>query len=231
MKWFKKNWLWLAVNIIAMSLLVGILNSFTVDFSGTGAPTITVEQPALPFGDIADIQHAPQRAPVERSPLTFLVKETGEWAIRWLVLALSCTPLYILFGWRKLLAVKKALGLFAFLFALLHLLFFVADQGWLAVFDEFNFILGLMSLLIMLPLALTSTQWSMRAMGKSWKLLHRAVYAAGLLAVLHVALLGEGSALLYGLIVGVGLIARVPQLRKAITSFRRHTFKRSPVPT
>jgi hypothetical protein len=173
MKWFKENWLWLAVNIIAISLLVGILNSFTVDFSGAGAPAISVEQPALPEPEFIrdEGQIDPEnsgRAPLEHSPLMFLVKETGEWAIRWLVLALSCTPLYILFGWRKLLTVKKALGLYAFLFALLHLLFFVADQGWLAVFDEFNFILGLMSLLIMLPLALTSTQWSMRAMGKSW---------------------------------------------------------------
>lgn len=235
MKWFKENSLWLAVNIIAIVLLVGILNSFNIDFTGMGTPAITVEQAAMAEPEFSTVagQIEPEmndRAPQERSPLTFLVKETGEWAIRWLVLSLSCTPLYILFGWRKMLTVKKILGLYAFTFTLLHLLFFLADQGWLAVFDEFNFILGLMSLLIMLPLALTSTQWSMKAMGKSWKLLHRAVYAAGILAVLHAAILGEGSALLYGLIVAVGLVARVPQIRRAVTGFRRYFFRRSPLP-
>ncbi len=50
----------------------------------------------------------------------------------------------------------------------------------------------------MVPLALTSNQWSVKSMGKAWKFLHRATYAAGTLALLHLIFLGEGAAIIYG---------------------------------
>lgn len=234
MKWLKNNWLWLAVNAIAVLLLLGILSSFSLEFTAEGAPTVTIEQPTLPdrefppVGDDLPVEAAPERG--VHSPLDFLVHTTGEWAIRFLVFSLSCTPLYILFHWRKALTVKKALGLYAILFSGLHLLFFLADRGWLALFDEFNFILGLISLVVMVPLALTSNQWSMKALGKAWKLLHRAAYAAGIFALLHLVLLGEGSAIIYGVILMIGFMVRVPQVRKAVTGFRRNILRRSPAP-
>lgn len=233
MTWLKQNWLWLAVNIIAIVVLISLFSMFKVDFSGDGLPQITIEQPVMPdreFTAEAGAPLPPAGDHKEHSALGFMVKQTGEWAIRWLVLSLACTPLYILFNWRSMLTVKKALGLYAFLFAGLHLLFFAADRGWLAVFDEFNFILGLISLAIMLPLALTSNQWSMKGLGQNWKPMHRAAYAAGILAVLHVAVLGEGSALLYGLLLGLGFLVRVPPVRKSVGQFRRRIFRRAPAP-
>ena len=246
MKWLKQNWLWVVVNIIAVLPLVMMLNSFNVDFSAGGLPQITVEQPAFREREF-DRDEAPSTTGVaasdgsaedspeshgsrERSPYGFLVHTTGEWGIRWLVFCLTCTPLYILFGWRSPLGLKKALGLYAFLYAALHFLFFLIDEGWLATFSEFNFILGLLSLLIMLPLALTSTDWAMKKLSKNWKFMHRAAYAAGVLAVLHLAFLGEGSWLLYGVLLTIGFIARVPQVRKSILGLRRRVFKHNPVP-
>lgn len=190
MNWFRKNWLWFGVNILALLPLLAI------------------------FGGSSDYR--------------FLTHITGEWAMRWLVVSLCCTPLYILFNWRTVLSIKKVTGLYAFGYALLHLLVFVLDEGWLATFGEVNLVMGLLSILIMLPLALTSNHWSMQHLGKGWKLLHRAVYAAGVFAVLHVALLGEGSAMLYALILILGFVIRIPPIRRTITHFRQHGFKTSP---
>lgn len=234
MNWLKKYWLWLVINIIILLPLVALLNSFNLDFSDGLIPTVTIEQPDFPRPefeqDTVGAREFDGREPNQRSALSFPIKTTGEWTIRWLVLSLTCTPLYILFGWPKVLSVKKVLGLYAFAYALLHILFFIADKGWLAVFDEFNFVMGLIALLIMIPLALTSNHWSMKSLGKGWKILHRAAYAVGIFALLHLAFLGEGSAILYGLILAIGFAVRIPQVRKTITGFRRNIFHRSPVP-
>lgn len=253
MQWFKKNWLWLVVNIIAVVPLVIMLNSFSFDFSNGLVPTVTIEQAAAPPERIADTDSSALTdsqdittdtevgveseeavdgatfAPRQHSALSGLIHVSGEWAMRMLVLSLSCTPLYILFNWRQVLSLKKATGLYAFMYATLHFLFFAAERGWLAMFDEFNFVMGLLSVLIMLPLAVTSTEWAMKRMGKNWKLLHRAAYAAGVFAVLHVALLGEGSAILYVVLLTIGFALRIPKVRKAISnwwsSHKRHTLK------
>ncbi|MCB0213268.1 MAG: ferric reductase-like transmembrane domain-containing protein [Anaerolineae bacterium] len=249
MQWFKKNWLWLVVNIIAVVPLVIMLNSFSFDFSNGIVPTVTIEQSAAPpenvsSGDslavtdsqdvstdtqVQDSQEVSDGATFEPRPhsaLSGLIHVSGEWAMRLLVLSLSCTPLYILFNWRQVLSLKKATGLYAFMYATLHFLFFAAERGWLAMFNEFNFVMGLISVLIMLPLALTSTEWAMKRMSKNWKLLHRAAYAAGVFAVLHVALLGEGSAILYVVLLTIGFALRIPKVRKAISnwwsSHKRH---------
>ncbi len=235
MNWLRKYWLWLVVNIIVLLPLIGVLSSFNLDFSDGLIPSVTVEQPDFPARpefeqDTMENPDFEGREPKEHSALSFPIKTTGEWAIRWLVLSLTCTPLYILFGWSRVLTVKKVLGLYAFAYALLHTVFFLADRGFLAVFDEFNFVMGLLSLLIMVPLAITSNRWSMKSMGKGWKVLHRAVYAAGIFAVLHLAFLGEGSCLLYAVILALGFAIRIPQVRKTITGFRRTIFHRNPVP-
>ena len=221
-KWLKQNWLWVAVNLLAVLSLISIFNAFSIDFNGLGLPTISLNEMTPP--------DRPELEGRDFSALGFLIHTTGESAIRWLVLSLTCTPLFILFGRRSVLTIKKATGLYAFLFAVLHTLFFVADEGWLAVFDEFNFVMGLLSVLVMLPLALTSTNGLMKRMGKSWTWLHRGAYAAGVFAVLHLAFLGEGSALLYTAILLIGFAVRVPHLRKAITGFRHNRQKRRLAP-
>jgi sulfoxide reductase heme-binding subunit YedZ len=227
MKWFKQNWVWLVVNSVAVLPLIMLMNSFSLEFTENGTPTLTVQNtlPEPRFENVranvaeVGVAEIPDREPP--SPWHFLVKETGEWAIRFLVFSLLCTPLYILFGWRKVLPLRKTLGLYALMYAMLHFIFFALDRGWPATFNEFNFILGLLAVLIMIPLAITSNQWSMRTMGKNWKYLHRLAYVAAVCAVLHVAILGEGSALWYGGLLAIGFILRIPTIRTSITRRRQ----------
>jgi sulfoxide reductase heme-binding subunit YedZ len=216
--YFKKNWLWLLINIIAILPLLGLLGNMGNNLLNQTGTEIEQVSPA------DDSAEPPSHR--ERSLLKQVVHVTGEWAIRFLVICLTLTPLYIVFGWRQGLSIKRSTGLWTFGYTLIHFIAFGLDEGWLATFREFNYLMGLIALLIMLPLAVTSHQWWMKQLNQSWKLLHRMAYAAGLFAVLHVAFLGGGSGIMYGSIVGIGLIVRVPQLRKLVTQFRRQFFSR-----
>lgn len=148
-----------------------------------------------------------------RSSLWFPIHLTGEWAIRWLTASLTITPLMILFGLRKVRRYRKVFGIYAFVYSLFHLLFFIADRNLIAIFEEFNFILGFVSFIIMIPLALTSNKWSLRKLKKAWTSLHKWAYAAGILAVVHVAFLERGSWAPYAVIILIGLLLRLPLIK------------------
>ena len=158
----KKNWLWLAVNAAAAIPLLQMVVGYATDTLGV-------------------------------DPVATLTTRTGTAAIMTLVLSLACTPANMLFGWRKALTVRKSLGLWAFTYAALHMLVFIGlDYGldwrfiWQDALLEKQYIfVGLTALLILLPLALTSTKGWMRRLGRNWKRLHQLVYIAGILAVLH----------------------------------------------
>ena len=126
------------------------------------------------------------------NPIQAIEQRTGLIAINWLMLSLSCTPLNTLIGFRPALKVRRPLGLYAFMYAGLHFLtFFVLDYGanitfiWMDVNNKLYIFVGASALLILIPLALTSTKGMMRRLGKRWKKLHKLVYAAGILVVLH----------------------------------------------
>lgn len=127
------------------------------------------------------------------NPVDHFIKETGEWSLRFLWLTLAITPLRDLAGLPGLLKHRRALGLTAFTYALVHFLTYAwLDQGW--VIDDIvadvikrNFILvGFIALVVMLPLALTSFNAAIRAIGgRRWQALHKLVYAVALLGLLH----------------------------------------------
>ncbi len=148
------------------------------------------------------------------------------------MLSLACTPANTVFGFRRGLTVRKALGLWAFAYAALHLLVFIGlDYGfsWDLIFQDAllgkQFIIaGFIALLILTPLAITSTRGWMRRLGKNWKRLHQLVYAAGVLAVIHFLLLVKADRtepLIYATILSVLLILRVPWIRKSIVTWRK----------
>jgi sulfoxide reductase heme-binding subunit YedZ len=122
------------------------------------------------------------------------VNVSGAWAFVFLFLALACTPVQRLArsGWIP--AVRRPLGLAAFGYCVLHFLaYFVVGQKLNVAFviddslHQTSRIPGWLSLLLLLPLALTSTDGMTRLLGgKRWKLLHRLVYPATALAILHV---------------------------------------------
>ncbi|HEY1016849.1 MAG TPA: protein-methionine-sulfoxide reductase heme-binding subunit MsrQ [Herpetosiphonaceae bacterium] len=165
------------------------------------------------------------------NPIQEATLRTGKAALVTLVLSLVCTPLNTLFGFKQALPLRRPLGLYAFFYALLHLTIFVAiDYGFdfefiaLELGEKRYVIAGFAAFLLLLPLALTSTKAAMRRLGKRWKPLHKLVYLAAGLAILHFAWLVKadlGEPLAYGAAVGGLLLLRVPAVRRALIRVRQ----------
>lgn len=125
-------------------------------------------------------------------PVAAITHATGDWALRLLLLGLALTPLRRLLGQAWPIRLRRLVGLYAFFYVCLHLAtYIVLDLGdyWRQVLEDIvkrPFItLGFAAWLLLLPLALTSTRASMRWLGRRWVQLHRLVYVAAVLAVLH----------------------------------------------
>ena len=139
-------------------------------------------------------------------------------------LMLACTPLTILFGWHWTQRLKKPLGLYAFMYAGVHYLIFSSAFNFnltdTLIGSAVNAMLlaGTIGLFLMVPLALTSTSWSKKQLGKNWKRLHKLTYLIALFIVLHVLLVGEGSglAILYTILLAI----RIPFVRGVIVNWR-----------
>jgi sulfoxide reductase heme-binding subunit YedZ len=139
------------------------------------------------------------------------------------------TPLQIVFGWKGAVKLKKSTGLWAFGFTALHLLAYELSQfdlaariGTLAATASLGFGgAALLIMLVMLALAITSTNGWMRRMGKWWKRLHRTVYAAGILVVLHVALLSGGQGIVLGIVMAALLSVRIPPIKRAFVRWHQ----------
>jgi methionine sulfoxide reductase heme-binding subunit len=125
-------------------------------------------------------------------PIEFITHFTGDWAIRFLVITLAITPLRRVTGWNPIIRLRRMLGLFSFFYATLHFLtWFVLD--WFFNFRQMAedvvmrpFItLGMATFVMLLALALTSTQNSIRRLGRKWTQLHRLIYLATGTALLH----------------------------------------------
>jgi len=175
------------------------------------------------------------------NPIDDYTDRTGDAAILMLLLSLAVTPVQTVTGWRKISTVRKSLGLWAFFYATLHLLVFVAlDYGfsWKYILldglpTKPYIVVGLAAILILLPLALTSTKGMQRRLGKTWKKLHRWVYAAGILAVTHfiwVRKITFGQPALYAVILAILLIARVPAVRSWLSGLRPKPAPKTPPP-
>jgi sulfoxide reductase heme-binding subunit YedZ len=179
------------------------------------------------------------------NPIQATEQRTGLIAINWLMFSLSCTPLNTLFGFRPALKVRRALGLYTFMYATLHFLaFFAWDYGanltfiWMDVNNKLYIFVGASALLILIPLAITSTKGLMRKMGKRWKQLHKLVYIAGILVVLHYIWAVKADIrqpLAYGAVLLFLLLVRWPAFRRLITrkrsewfSWVRHFFASNP---
>lgn len=125
-------------------------------------------------------------------PAKELVDELGLWAIRFLLLSMAMTPLRLLSGKSFWVAFRRQTGLFAFFYAVLHVLvyvFLLFGAEWQAIASELSrrpyIIAGLAALACLLPLAVTSTRGWQQRLGRRWKSLHKLVYVAALLAMLH----------------------------------------------
>lgn len=171
------------------------------------------------------------------NPIQALEQRTGRHAITLLVMALACTPLNSLFGWRELIKRRRALGLYAFLYATLHVIIFADLDYGLAwslivqtVIQKPYIIFGAIAFTLLIPLAFTSFDIWKKRLGKNWKRLHQAVYLIAPIAALHYALGKKGDffhlrgdivrPLIYAVIIVLFLVMRIPQVRKALASLR-----------
>ena len=147
----------------------------------------------LPFAWLAFAALTDPSAHLGTNPAERLIRDTGEWALRFLCLALAVTPLRHWTGWHAVARLRRLLGLYAFYYASVHFLCYAwLDMGLelpdiLKDIAKRPFILvGTAGLLLMLPLAVTSVDRAVRALGaRRWKALHRAVYAVAALGLLH----------------------------------------------
>jgi len=117
---------------------------------------------------------------------------TGKAALVLLIASLACTPVNILFGYKPVLKLRRPLGLYSFMYASIHFAIFIGvdyffniELIWEALFEKRFALVGLATGTILLALAITSTLGWQRRLKKNWKRLHRFVYLAGMLAVLH----------------------------------------------
>ncbi len=164
------------------------------------------------------------------NPIQYLTVRTGKFTLVLLIFSLACTPINTLFGFRPVLKVRRALGLYAFFYASMHFLIFVLVDYSLnltlikeAIFEKRYAIVGFTAFIILLPLAITSTRGWMKRLGKNWTRLHRFVYLAGILGIIHYVWLVKSDIripLLYGLILGVLLIARIKPVRRFLSRIR-----------
>ena len=144
----------------------------------------------LPF---AGYGHAIYADTLGANPIEALTRGLGTWALNLLLVTLAVTPARRLTGMSWLLRLRRMLGLFAFFYAALHLgTYLWLDQffDWPAIAKDIlkrPFItVGMAAFALLLPLAATSNRYSIRRLGgRRWQSLHRAVYAIGVLAVLH----------------------------------------------
>jgi len=161
------------------------------------------------------------------NPIREVQLRTGALAINLLMLSLACTPINILTGFRPVLWLRRPLGIYAFFYALLHLTnFIVLDYGFSFAFlredilEKRYIIAGLASFLLLLPLVITSIKRVRQRLGKNWQILHRFVYPAAAIAVVHYIWQTKADIslpLIYGGVLVILLAIRLPAVRNLAT--------------
>ena len=203
MNWLKRNYGWIIVTILAALPLLVIKSMLLFDMSN-----------GVSISLIEDTLGA------ERTTLEMLYHVSGEFAIRWMTAVLTCTPFYIIFGVNNFF-VRQSMGITTAIWSLLHFIIFIAAEGFIETFKQFNYVLGFIAILILIALLLTSNRKSMKKLKKNWKKLQTLSYAAILLSLIHVAILDK-TWIIYAVIVGVGFIIRIPIVKNKFIDFRNN---------
>jgi len=154
------------------------------------------------------------------NPIEAITHGTGDWTLTFLLLTLAITPLRKLTRQYWLIGLRRMLGLFAFFYGTLHLMTYV----WLDKFFDIHEMLtdiakrrfitaGMTAFALMIPLALTSTKWSIRKLGgRRWQVLHRLIYCSASVGVIHYIWLVKADLkkpLEYAAVLGVLLLYRL----------------------
>ena len=168
------------------------------------------------------------------NPIEVITHATGDWTMRFLLITLAVTPLRELLGTPSLIRFRRMFGLYAFFYGCLHFMtwlwldkFFDWHEMWADILKRRFITVGMLGLLLLLPLAITSTAgWIRRLGGKNWQRLHRLIYVTAICGVIHYVWLVKADLrkpLQYAAILGVLLLYRAgawlgPRLRTARVS-------------
>jgi sulfoxide reductase heme-binding subunit YedZ len=155
------------------------------------------------------------------NPIEDVLHRSGLWGLRILLLSLAITPLKRLFGWNVLIRFRRMVGLFAFFYLVLHFSIYLGLDRFFSIDDIVEDIavrpfitVGFTSLLLLLPLAVTSTKKMVKRLGgKRWTRLHRLVYPAAVGGVIHfiwAVKLDNREPTVYAVLLGILLTLRVP---------------------
>ena len=154
------------------------------------------------------------------NPIETLTRETGLWALKFLVLTLAITPLRWLTGWNVLASIRRMLGLYVFFYALIHMLLYL----WLDQFFDINEIIkdiikrpfitiGFFTFSSLIPLVITSNNAMVKKLGgKRWKQLHKLTYFIAVASCVHFYMLVKADKfepLMYGLVIATLLAIRL----------------------
>lgn len=161
------------------------------------------------------------------NPVEEMTHLTGEWALRFLLITLTITPLRKLTGAHWLIKLRRMFGLYAFFYAFMHFITYIwLDQyfDWIEILVDIPkrpFItVGFTAFVLLIPLALTSTNKMMRRLKKNWQRLHQLIYVIAMLGVLHFLWVVKADTfepLVYAVILlGLFLFRAVEQKRKNI---------------
>ena len=126
------------------------------------------------------------------NPIEFITRSTGTWVLVLLCITLAMTPLRLLTGSSLPIKCRRMLGLFCFFYASIHFVIWLwLDQSfdlvamWKDVVKRPFITMGFLSFVLLIPLALTSTHWAQRKLGRRWALLHKLVYVIAVTVILH----------------------------------------------
>jgi methionine sulfoxide reductase heme-binding subunit len=148
------------------------------------------------------------------NPVEAIIRYLGDWALRFLLIALAVTPLRIVTGWLPVARLRRTLGLYAFFYVIVHIMSYVGldhQFDWATIWGDIlkrtYITVGMAALLMLVPLAVTSTDGMIRRLGGArWRKLHRLIYPAGVAGVIHYFLMikaGYQQPLLYAVILTV----------------------------
>jgi len=154
------------------------------------------------------------------NPVETITHETGEWALRFLLITLAITPVRNWISDGTIVRFRRMLGLYVFFYAVCHFLVWLIADHSLNFTDMFEDIvdrpyitLGFSALLAMVPLAVTSNQAMIRRLGRRWKSLHKLTYLVMVLAVLHLIWLVKADYLEAGIYATIGAILLMQRVK------------------
>jgi len=153
------------------------------------------------------------------NPVEDITHRTGDWALRFVLAALAVTPIRWISGWNPIIRYRRMVGLLAFFYASLHFSTYIVFDHFFDVFSIFEDVAerkyvtaGFVGFVLMVPLAITSTQGWIRRLGKRWSLLHRLIYVVAISGVIHflwLVKLENSEPLIYAAVLAVLLGSRL----------------------